>query len=45
MATTNTKLTIVALPGDGIGGEILPPTFAILTKSKAFGPSLRSGPR
>ena len=32
MATANTKLTIAALPGDGIGCEILPPTFAILAR-------------
>ena len=32
MAASNTKLRIVALPGDGIGREILAPTFAILAR-------------
>ena len=34
----NTTLKIAALPGDGIGREILPPTFAILASlEKALG--------
>ncbi len=32
MASANTRLKIASLPGDGIGREILPPTFTILSK-------------
>jgi 3-isopropylmalate dehydrogenase len=32
MSVVNTRLKIAALPGDGIGQEILPPTFAIISR-------------